>query len=331
MHMRYVALVSALVAALLLAGQLARAARPLPVKNDGFPALSSNGRDFAFQRNVAGVGDHVLDGAQSGKSIHVVADGWLRGFLPGTEHVLVQTGSTTVLVADDDRFLPPFATFHGTQLSTSRDGTRVAYLRGQTLYVANADATGERSIATGIDDPDADVTGAAWSPDGTKLAYASGSTIWVAGSDGSGAVAVYPGSGISANPSWSADGKTIAFESKNGPFWAVEEVGADGSQPRLVSGASNARFPRFSPIGGELAWISDREHRRGGATRYQYALYVDGRKLVNDVKPDGPPAWAPTAALIAVAAGRPCNRFGVVILRPQVPAHARRVSNLCSK
>jgi hypothetical protein len=112
-------------------------------------------------------------------------------------------------------------------------------------------------------------------------------------------------------------------------------VNADGTLPGvLLEGRDNYRFPQFSPVSDELAFISDRQHVKGGATMYQYALYLKDpsgaeHKLVDDVHPYSPPRWSPTAALIAVAAGQECRRWGIYVGRGDVGARATRRSNIC--
>jgi hypothetical protein len=102
---------------------------------------------------------------------------------------------------------------------------------------------------------------------------------------------------------------------------------------RLVGGPTNARFPQYSPVSDRLAYISDRQHVQGGATQYQFALYVRDQqgidhKLVDDVHPYSPPRWSPTAALIAVSAGQECRRWGIFVVRSEGDSPHRR-SNLC--
>lgn len=335
-------LVAGFVAAMVLAGQLARAAAGPEASDieDSVPAWSSNGVDVAFQRVAAGQLPRVLDMTAGGRSVHAVGDGQLRGWIPGTEHVLVQVdGVHTLVFSDSGRFQQPYAEFLGTDAAASPDGAKVAYLRDGTLYVASADGTGERAVAKNIAPPSWDVTGPAWSPNGASIAIASGSSLLLVSADGSGSRALFSGTNQSVNPSWSADGTAVAFERDDGPHWEIWEVNADGAGARAVlSGPdANYRYPQFSPVSSALAYISDKQHAVGGATKYQYALYVaqtlQGRttthKLLDDVHPYSPPRWSPTAALIAVAAGRECRRWGIYVMRPEVGSTANRRSNLC--
>lgn len=331
--------VAGLVAVLLVAGQLARAtAGPGPNDpQDSLPAWSSNGVDVAFERTAPNRAARVFDMAAGGRSIHVVQDGTVRGWVPGTEHLLVQVAGEHTVVQGDSLKDRPIAEYLGTDATASPDGQRVAYLRGGVLYVAAIDGTGERVVAPGASPPSWDIAGPVWSPDGTRIVIASGSSLLLVQADGSGARTLFTGENQSVNPSWSADGTTIAFERNASAHWEIWLVNADGTDPHALYGspvAANFRYPQFSPVSNSLAFISDVQHVRGGATQYQFALYVrDGsgntHKLVDDVHPYSPPRWSPTAALIAVSAGQECRRFGIYVTRPEVGSQPRRRSNLC--
>ena len=261
--------------------------------------------------------------------------GVLRGTVPHTPNLLIQSGDQT-LVTPGGRFAPPPLVLHGTDATASADGAQVAYLRGDTLYAARADGGGERRLATGIAPPPSDLAGPVWSPDGTRLVVASGSSLLLVATDGSGSHTLVTGANQSVNPSWSPDGATIAFERNDSGNWQVWTVGADGRDARELIGGTeeNDRFPRFSPVSSRLVYISDRRHLRGGTTRYRYALYLRDElgtthELVDDVHPATPPSWSPTAAQIAVAAGQECRRWGIYVVGSFVGSRRHRISNLC--
>lgn len=331
-------LVLGLAVVLVLAGQLARAAAgPGPHDpQDSRPAWSSNGVDIAFERSVAGQTSRVLDMAAGGTSIHVVQDGLLRGFVPGTEHLLVQVDGEHTFVQGDSLRNRPLAEILGTDATASPDGQRVAYLRNRTLYVAAIDGSGERALASGVLPPASDVTGPVWSPDGSALAVASGTTLLFVPTDGSGQKVLWDGPNANDNPSWSPDSTTVAFEHDTGTHWQIwVTIPSCNSCARAVTGSANNRYPQYSPVSNTLAFISDRQHAMGEATTYQYALYTQepsagvAHKLVNDVDPFSPPRWSPTAALIAVSADDACRRLGIYVTRPDVGSQPHRRSNRC--
>jgi dipeptidyl aminopeptidase/acylaminoacyl peptidase len=156
--------------------------------------------------------------------------------------------------------------------------------------------------------------------------------------DGSGSRVLFSGENQSVNPSWSPDGSTIAFERNDTPHWQIWTIPVNGTPHDArawLYGQSNFRFPQFSPHGATIAFISDKQHAKGGATQYQFALYVKpfeggvAHKLVDDVHPFSPPRWSPTAALIAVSAGQECRRWGIYVGRSDVGSRFTRRSNLC--
>jgi Ca2+-binding RTX toxin-like protein len=322
---------------LVVAGQLARAAAG-PGRNDiedTLPFWASDGVHIAFDRGGGGAPGRVLVTTSAGKGTNVVAPGFARGWLPGSDRVLVQTSDGSDTIALTNRLGSPSETIRGVMASPSPDGKRIAYLRDDVLYVANADGSNEREV-DGVRQPSWDLTGPAWAPDGSRFAIATVGGLAVVNADGSGLHVVYRGSNQSVNPSWSADGKTIAFEDNGASHWQIRVVAPDGSgsQVLISSATANFRYPQFSPVSNTLAFISDLQHVPGGATRYQYALYLRdpsgiAHKLVDDVHPYSPPRWSPTAALIAVSAGQECRRFGIYVVRGNVGSRATRRSNIC--
>jgi hypothetical protein len=336
-----VLVIAGLVMVLTLAGRLAHAtAGPEPDDpQDSLPVFASDGVHVAFERAVP-LGRNVLSMTSAGRELSVASPvAELRGYVPGTTHLLIQISDHDSQVISGNIHDGPIALVHGTNATASPDGRRVAYLRNGILYVASIDGSGERAIAMGIAPPSWDVVGPAWSPDATRIAIASGSSLLVVNTDGSGSKVIWSGPNQNVNPSWSADGLQVAWETNADAHWAIW-VSADCSRcgPRmlLASPTANYRLPQFSPVSSNtLAFISDRQHARGGATRYQFALYTEQlsspvvHKLVDDVHPYSPPRWSPTAALIAVSAGQECRRWGIYITRPEVGSRPHRRSNIC--
>jgi Tol biopolymer transport system component len=336
-----------LVAVLVAAGSLAHAtAGPEPNDiQDSLPGWSSDGSRIAFERTAPSL-QHVVTMQPSGKDLSVASQtGVFRGYVPGhASFMLVQQDDTTIVTAGG-RFAGPAAEVHGVDATASPDGTRIAYVRGGALYVARLDQVKlgatpvpvppETAIATEAPPPPTDVRGPVWSPDGSRIAVASGANLLVVQADGS-SDPVLVGQG--ENPSFDPAGTTIAYERTVGGQWQIWTAGADGSNPHELLGGATAdyRFPTFSPLAETLAFITDKQHALGGATRYQYALDVRGgvgataaeTKLLDDVHPYSPPAWSPTGASLAVAAGQECRRWGIFIV-PAAGGRASRRSNIC--
>ena len=312
---------------LLAAGQLAHA-KAGPSANDiqdSGPMWNPDGVHVAFERTAPSL-QHVLAMTSAGKDTYVVSGtGVLRGYLG--PKFLIQSGSDTSISAGG-RFAGPPIVVHGTYASASPDGGRLAYVRGNDLYVAAADGSGERLVSHGVAVPSAEAVGPAWSPDGRRIVVASAGGLVLAAADGSSSRVLVSGNDL--DPTWSRDGATVAYQQHDEPYDQIWAVGADGTNiRRLAGGAADYRFPQYSPVSGVLAFISDRQHLIGGATPYQYALYTRDptgidHKLVDDVHPDSPPRWSPTAALIAVSAGQECFRWGIYTVRSEGGNGTRR-------
>jgi Tol biopolymer transport system component len=301
--------------------------------------FAPDGVHLAFERQVPG-GLNVLSMTPAGKELTIdAARARLRGYVPHTTDLLVEPHDSETLVITSSRYNRPLATLHGTDATASPDGQSVAYLRTGTLYIARIDGSGERAVATGVAPPSWDVVGPAWSPNGARIAISSGSSLILVNADGSGSKVLWNGLNQNVNPTWSADGAKIAWETNADAHWEIwlSVVDCNGCGPRmlLTSPTANYRYPQFSPFEpNTLAFISDRQHAKGGATKYQFALYTQQlssvmHKIVDDVHPYSPPRWSPTGALIAVSAGQECRRWGIYITRPDVGSQPHRRSNIC--
>jgi dipeptidyl aminopeptidase/acylaminoacyl peptidase len=164
--------------------------------------------------------------------------------------------------------------------------------------------------------------GVAWSPDSRSLAYAcpqglglspGPSRIFVIGADGSGRRLVPTGVRTALWPSWSPDGRQIAFATArvprartrsdtNDPYVIVRSsvysVDLDGSHRRLL--ASEATAPSWSPDGSTIAYQSS----CGGIGLVSPA----GENVTPGAEPGacaaigrpGAPAWSPDGRQIAI-------------------------------
>src|SRR5918994_615619 len=230
----------------------------------------------------------------------------------------------------------------------SPDGSRLAFTSSRKekepsqLWVIPADG-GEPLRLTSLKE---DVQDIAWSPDGTRIAFASRvrdeayeeendrkrrprritrlqykldnvgwtadrrSQIFVVPADGSAEpVQVTHGDFESSQPTWSLDGRRLAFTSARGERWDVDLVsdiylvGAEGGEPERLTGAdAGCATPAWSPRGDLIAF----EYTPGPtddwprhvqvavvdvATREQKVLTASLDRQCSPYPPLRPPLW----------------------------------------
>jgi hypothetical protein len=326
---QFALLVVGLVSVLVVAGQLARAANAPALRNDSDPYWSQDAREIAFD-----LGGHIAAAVPPGHgAVSVITQGLVRGWRPGGAELVVEINAGTFVMTADGRFI---GGLNGTVATWSPDGGRIAYLRDGFLYASDSSSAHEHQLLGPVARPSWDSAGPVWSPDGKEIALATTEGLRIVESDGSGSHIAFAGANQSVNPSWSPDGATIAFERNDGPHWVIWFVDPSGENPHAVTPpGSDSRFPQWSPVSDRYVFISDRQHVPGGATSFQYALYLQSpdvgkpAKLLDDVQPVTPARWSPTAVQIAVAAGQECRRWGIYVVEPSAPGRAHRRSNLC--
>jgi TolB protein len=93
--------------------------------------------------------------------------------------------------------------------------------------------------------------------------------------------------GVDADPTWSSDGRRIAFESKRGESSEIYVMNADGGgQRRLTREGEDGGDPAWAPDGRRIAFVGD-----NGV----YVIRADGlglRRLTRS-RDDRFPGWVP--------------------------------------
>src|SRR6187200_3025103 len=80
----------------------------------------------------------------------------------------------------------------------------------------------QSSLQHGVQDP-------AWATTGKQLAFSFFDRIWISGTDGRGGRQLRPqSSSVERDPSWSADGRSIAFAADEGQGFDLFVASADG-------------------------------------------------------------------------------------------------------
>ncbi len=168
------------------------------------------------------------------------------------------------------RFVPAQAFMDdASRVEYSRDGTRVAWVdQAGRAWRAQADGS-ERLELT----PDSlQVFMAHWSPDGTQLAIMAREPekawqLYLVSSDGGSLHHLVTDSRNAADPTWSADGREIAFGRVNdemgneGAPRSIEILDVKTGQITMVPDSSNLFSPRWSPDGCYIAALSLDQHQ----------------------------------------------------------------------
>ena len=152
------------------------------------------------------------------------------------------------MAADGSR---PARICDGDQAEWSPDGKRIAFRRGERLWVREL-ATGKERALTPEDLPHC--SGPAWSPDGQRIAFASrrgnANALFIVATAGGQPRKVYDKKGA-CEPHWSPDGAPLAYETET----HICTIRPDGTKNRMVTWFGGVqRFARYSPDGKHIVF-----------------------------------------------------------------------------
>ena len=156
----------------------------------------------------------------------------------------------------------------------------------------------------------------------SKIAFVSdrngNSEIYVMNADGSNPINLTNHLAGDSQPSWSPDGKKIAFQSARDetqprpaisiPSSEIYVMNADGANPiNLTNHPAHGDFLSWSPDGRNIAFQSE---RKGDESSEIYVMNANGANpinLTNDLASDSSPSWSPDGAKIAFSSNRGDN------------------------
>jgi Tol biopolymer transport system component len=246
---------------------------------------------------------------------------WPASWSPDGQKILYQ--SSGMWAVDPDGQTEVYLG-HGDCPVWSPDGSQIAFASDNGLGVVNTDGGGRRLLVdlAELDLPESDdkqVDSAVWSPDGGMIAFGAGAFIpdpsdvweqtgtlihgvWIVDADGSNLRQLAADFAESNDASWSPNGGSIAFTSRNGDDWDiyVADVVSGGQRPLTASPASESEI-RWSPNGGSIAFVSG-----SGDASDIYVVDVAGgglQQLTTSPANDWEPRWSPDGSKIAFVSG----------------------------
>jgi Tol biopolymer transport system component len=193
-------------------------------------------------------------------------------------------------------FLPGIS---GDYPDLSRDGKWVAYIdmEGGSLWTGRTDGSNRRQLTSSFEA----VELPRWSPDGNEIAFMAKKTgrpwrIYMVSSGGGAPREASLGDGNQGAPTWSADGKWLAYgdilcQTRND--CAVHRIELATRKTETISGSGGLRTARWSPNGRYIAALQAERHQL-----LVFDIAKQSWKKLSDAITGDDLSWSPDSAYI---------------------------------
>jgi Tol biopolymer transport system component len=220
-------------------------------------------------------------------------------------------GSGFRQLTETDRDLAPSLSPDGTKVLLERTHEEESAACGlpacAQIFVVDAGGGGEAALTA----KDEDAEGATWSPEGERIAYSKRdleregddvtdfqTDIYVINPDGSDETRLTDLAGEETSPTWSPDGKQIAFSTSTGEEGDIYVMNSDGTELTRLTDLPGVEIePVWSPDGKRIAFSTDWVDRAD-----VYVMSSAGselRRLTDPAVGESSPAWSPDGDMLA--------------------------------
>ncbi|NOL48815.1 Tol-Pal system beta propeller repeat protein TolB [Pelistega europaea] len=269
----------------IIAADLTRSGQ-FDVKRVGVMSTDSSGTPNWAALAEAGGGQNVVYGSVSGTTVHY-----------NLGDTAQQTNLQSLDVSDENMRRQAHKVADAVyEQSTGVRGifaTKIAYVTGSTLFVADADGENAQAVASG-----SSIISPAWSPDGSRIAYVSFETgkpvVYVQNLSTGARQTIANFKGNNSAPAWSPDGSQLAIALSMDALSNIYIINSNGGSPRKVTNSPEIDTePFFFPNGSGLIFTSDRGgspqiYRTGlGGGEASRITFNGSQNVSGKISPDG--------------------------------------------